>query len=187
MQCKSLWIKASAKCINVNVNVNTFSKREQTCFSAYHKHLSLYSQSLERFQPLSTWPEAWQAIPGVLEWVMATIRRGYTLQFTQRPPHFRGVLATTVRSEDAQVLCACRGDESAGKRSHINRSSSPERVRILQSLLPRPQKRWWPATYSGSQTPESSPGKKVVQDDHWFMSLDLKDAYFHIQVVPHHR
>ncbi len=22
MQCKSLWIKASAKCINVNVNVN---------------------------------------------------------------------------------------------------------------------------------------------------------------------
>ncbi len=25
MQCKSLWIKASAKCINVNVNVNVFS------------------------------------------------------------------------------------------------------------------------------------------------------------------
>ncbi len=23
MHCKSLWIKASAKCINVNVNVNT--------------------------------------------------------------------------------------------------------------------------------------------------------------------
>ncbi len=24
MQCKSLWIKASAKCINVNVNVNVY-------------------------------------------------------------------------------------------------------------------------------------------------------------------
>ncbi len=28
MQCKSLWIKASAKCINVNVNVNI-------CFLSY--------------------------------------------------------------------------------------------------------------------------------------------------------
>ncbi len=34
----------------------------------------------------------------------------------------------------------CRGDESSGKRSHRNRSSSPERVRLLQPLLPRPQK-----------------------------------------------
>ncbi len=25
MQCKSLWIKASAKCINVNVNVNVLN------------------------------------------------------------------------------------------------------------------------------------------------------------------
>ncbi len=37
---------------------------------------------------------------------MATIRRGYTLQFAQRPLRFHGVLATTERSEDAQVLCA---------------------------------------------------------------------------------
>ncbi len=31
---------------------------------------------------------------------------GYTLQFARRPPHFHGVLATAVRSEDAQVLRA---------------------------------------------------------------------------------
>ncbi len=37
---------------------------------------------------------------------MARIRRGYTLQFTRRSPRFRGVLATTVSSEDAQVLRA---------------------------------------------------------------------------------
>ncbi len=48
--------------------------------------------------------EAWQAIQGVSEWVMATVRRGYTLQLARRPPHFRGVLTTTVRREDAQVL-----------------------------------------------------------------------------------
>ncbi len=37
---------------------------------------------------------------------MTTVRRGYTFQFTRRPPCFRGVLATTVRSENAQVLRA---------------------------------------------------------------------------------
>ncbi len=31
MQCKSLWIKASAKCINVNVNVNV-SQKSANCF-----------------------------------------------------------------------------------------------------------------------------------------------------------
>ncbi len=36
--------------------------------------LLLGSQSLKLFQPLATWAEAWQAIPGVSEWVMATIR-----------------------------------------------------------------------------------------------------------------
>ncbi len=50
-----------------------------------------------------------------------------------------------------------RGDESAGKIcwSHRNSSSSPERVRLLQLLLPRPQKRQRPETYSRSQTPDN--------------------------------
>ncbi len=61
--------------------------------------------------------------------------------------------------------CGRRGDESAGKRSHRNRSSSPEQ--LSQLLLPRPQKRWRPATYSRSQTPELGPDEKVVQDDHF--------------------
>ncbi len=43
---------------------------------------------------------------GVPAWVMTTVRRGYTLQFARRPLLFHGVLATTVRSKDAQVLRA---------------------------------------------------------------------------------
>ncbi len=46
MQCKSLWIKASAKCINVNVNVLLFLIR---CYSSpfekyYGAHCELYSR-----------------------------------------------------------------------------------------------------------------------------------------------
>ncbi len=66
--------------------------------------------------------------------------------------------------DESMATHLCRGDESAGKRSHRNRSSSPERVRLLEPLLPRSQKRRWPATYSRSQT-ELRPDEKVVQDD----------------------
>ncbi len=43
----------------------------------------------------------------------------------------------------------------------------PARVRLLQPLHPRPQKRRRPATYSRSQTPESRPDENVIQDDHF--------------------
>ncbi len=66
-----------------------------------------------------------------------------------------GKIATHIR-HDATPFPKRQGDESAGKKSHRNRSSSPARVKLLQPLLPHPQKRRWPATYSRSQTPESS-------------------------------
>ncbi len=44
------------------------------------------SRPLEFIQPLATRAEAWQAIPGVSDWVMGIIKRGYSLQFARRPP-----------------------------------------------------------------------------------------------------
>ncbi len=76
-----------------------------------------------------------------------------------------------------------RGDESTGKRSHINRSSSPERVRLLQPLLSRLQNLRWPATFSRSQTPESRPGKKHFYAMHECGSLpSVTDGISHPQL-----
>ncbi len=78
-------------------------------------------------------------------------------------------LPRCARHHSAQQGRSCplrRGDKSTGKGCHKSNSSSPERVRLLQPLLPCAQKRLWPATYSRSHNLESSPGKKVVQDDH---------------------
>ncbi len=94
---------------------------------------------------------------------------------------------------------ALRGDDVAGKRSHRNGSSSFERVRLLQPLLPRPQK-------DGGLRPildlrrlnhalMRRPFRMItlkqilsqIRTGDWFCSLDLKDAYFHIQIAPHHR
>ncbi len=134
-----------------------------------------------------------------------------------------------------------RGDDVVGKRSHRKGSSSSERVRLLQPLLPRPQKGWRPPAHprslrsevmtlvgkrshrKGSSSSErvrllqpllsSSPKKdgglrpildlrrlnhalmrrsfrmitlkqilSQIRTGDWFCSLDLKDAYFHIQI-----
>ncbi len=98
--------QVSDHCDSGQNKTHTFSKREQNLFLPTISVLPLCSQSAQPFQPLATRAEAWQAIPGVSKGVMTTVRRGYTLQFTRRPPRFRGVLATTVRSENAQVLRA---------------------------------------------------------------------------------
>ncbi len=96
---------------------------------------------------------------------------------------------------------ALRGDDVVGKRSHRNSPSSSERVRILQPLLPRPQKGWWPLAHPRSQNHALNHAlmrrlfrmitlKQIlsqIRTGDWFCSLDLKDAYFHIQIAPHHR
>ncbi|KAL0185468.1 hypothetical protein M9458_021165, partial [Cirrhinus mrigala] len=50
---------------------------------------------------------AWLSLPSPYRWLIRTVRLGYTIQFKRRPPRFRGVLFTSVRSDtDASVLRA---------------------------------------------------------------------------------
>ncbi len=96
---------------------HTFWKESKCLLLPTISTLPLCSQSLELFKPLSTRAEAWKAIPGVSEWVMAMIRRGYTLQFARRPPrcaHHHSV--QQVRSSPPH-----RGDESAGPLTNMPR------------------------------------------------------------------
>ncbi len=75
-------------------------------FSAYHKCPALMQPI---FKAVSTPCHAGRGLAGhprCVEWVMATVRRGYTLQFARRPLSFRCVRTTTVRREDAQVFRA---------------------------------------------------------------------------------
>ncbi len=96
---------------------------------------------------------------------MSTVRRGYTLQFARRPPCFRGVLATTVRSEDAQVLHAEVMNLLEKWAIEIIPPAQSESGFYNHYFLV-PKKRRQPMTYSRSQTPELRPDEKVIQDDH---------------------
>ncbi len=96
---------------------------------------------------------------------MGIIKRGYSLQFARRPPRFSGVVSTSVQGENARVL---RSEVmTLLEKGAIEMGfSSFERVRLLQPLLPRPQKGWRPPAHPRSQTPESRPHETAVQDDH---------------------
>ncbi len=123
------------------------------------------SRPLEFIQPLATRAEAWAGHP-------RSVRVGYgdnkTRLFTpirSKTPALqrRGLHLGAGRERSRSAL---RGDDAAGKRSHRNGFSSFERVRLLQPLLPRPQKGWRPPAHPRSQTPESRPHETAVQDDH---------------------
>ncbi len=90
---------------------------------------------------------------------MTTVRRGYTHQLARRPPRFRGVLATTVHSENTQVL-----------RAEVMNLLEKGAIGIVppaqseSGFYSRSKKT---GTYSRSQTPELRPDEKVLQDDHF--------------------
>ncbi len=156
------------------------------------------SRSLEFIQPLATWAEAWQAIPGVSEWVMGIIKRGYSLQFARRPPRFSGVVSTSVQGENARVLRSevmTLLEKGAIEMVHPALSESgfysryflvPKKDgglrpildlrRLNHALMRRPFRRITLKQILSQ-----------IRTEDWFCSLDLKDAYFHIQIAPHHR
>ncbi len=128
--------------------------------------MDLCSQSSQPFHPLAMLAKAWQAIPGVSVWEMTMVRRGYTLQFAWRPPRFCGVLATTVCSEDAQVLRAeVMNLLEKGAIEIVHPAQTESGFYSRYFLVPKKRRR--PATYSRSQTPELCPDEKVIQDDHF--------------------
>ncbi len=186
--------RTSDRCDSGQNKTHTNSKESKYLLLPTISILPLCSQSFEPIQPLATRAEAWR----VSEWIMATIRQGYSLQFARRPPRFRGVVATTVRSEDAQVLRAemiyllVKGaievvppaQSESGFYSRyflIPKKDSGLRpildFRLLNHTLTKRSFRMITLKQILSQ----------IRPGDWFMSLDLKDAYFHIQVAPHHR
>ncbi|XDV12961.1 hypothetical protein PO909_001499 [Leuciscus waleckii] len=152
----------------------------------------------ETIRPLAMRAEAWEAIQGMSEWVLNTIEHGYSLQFARRPPRFLARTETRVNSEAAHLLHA-ENSKAAAQRGYRTGPSFSERVGLLQPLLPRTQEGWSAKTYFRSETFEESlmrrPFKMIttrqilaqIRPGDWFISLDLKDAYFQIQITPRHR
>ncbi len=149
--------------------------------------------------PLSHFFYEWERLPGVSLWVLRTVRSGYTLQFGRNPPRFDGVQLTVVNSvSKASVLqqelssLLQKGAIEEVPQSDIERGFFsryflvPKRDgglrpimdlhRLNLSLYKRKFKMLTMKTIMSQ-----------IQGGDWFVTIDLKDAYFHIQVVQRHR
>ncbi len=141
---------------------------------------------------------AWLALPNPSRWLLRTIRLGYAIQFARRPPKYRGIHSTTVRAADAPILRAeiavllAKGaiepvppaDMRSGFYSPyfiVPKKSGGLRpildLRVLNRALHRlPFKMLTPKRIFGCVRPQD-----------WFAAIDLKDAYFHVSILPRHR
>ncbi len=146
-------------------------------------------------QPLATWAEAWQAIPVVSDWVLGIIKRGYAIQFTRRPPQFSGVVSTSVQSKNAYVLRAeVKNLLAKGAVEMVPPAQSVSGFYSRYFLVPRKDVGLWPIlelrhlNRALMKRPFRMTTLKQILSQigpgDWFFSLDLKDAYFHIQVAP---
>ncbi len=156
------------------------------------------SRPLEFIQPLATRPRPGRAIPGVSDWVMGIIKRGYSLQFARRPPRFSGVVSTSVQGENARVL---RSEVMTllekGAIEMVPPALSESGFYSRYFLVPKKDGGLRPIldlrrlNHALMRRPFRMITLKQIPSQirtgDWFCSLDLKDAYFHIQIAPHHR
>lgn len=131
-------------------------------------------------------------------WILNVIQHGYSLQFARRPPRFRGVLYTTVPDDRMQILReevrslllkdaieTVPADQSeSGFYSRyflVPKKDGGLRpildLRVLnRALAKRPFKMLTARRIMA-----------LIRPGDWFISVDLKDAYFHIPIAPRHR
>ncbi len=141
---------------------------------------------------------AWLALPRPSRWLMRTIRLGYAIQFARRPPKFRGVRFTSVLSKDAPLL-----------RAEVAVLLAKD---AIEPVPPAEMKLGFYSPYF--IVPKKGGGLRPILDLRvlnralhklpfrmltqrrifqcirpfdWFAAIDLKDAYFHVSILPRHR
>ncbi len=143
--------------------------------------------------PLSHFIHEWERLPGVSLWVLRTIRTSYTLQFGKNP------LLTVVNSASkASVLqqelspLLQKGAIEEIPQSDIEQGFfsryflAPKRDGGLSPILDLRRLNF--SLYKGKfKMLTMKTIMSQIQGGDWFVTIDLKDAYFHIQVVQRHR
>ncbi len=154
--------------------------------------------SLERLVPLVGYLAAWKLLPNVSRWVLQTVEKGYRIQFGAPPPPFQGVFLTLVGPEQALVLeqevNTLLRKEAIEVVPPLDRESGfysryfivPKKdgglrpildLRLLNRSVMRLKFKMLTVKQVVSQ----------IRSEDWFVTIDLKDAYFHISILPSHR
>ncbi len=148
--------------------------------------------------PLVRSLRAWLALPSPSRWLIRTIRLGYAIQFARRPPKFRGVHFTSVKAVDTHVLraeiavlLAKDAIELVPPADMRSGFYSPYFIVPKKSGGLRPILDLRVLNRSLHKLPFKMLTQKrifeCIRPRDWFAAIDLKDAYFHVSILPRHR
>ncbi len=153
---------------------------------------SIPEASLERLVPLVNFLAAWKLLPNVSQWVLHTVERGYKTQFGSRPPLFNGVFPNMVGPEQSLVMeqeveTLLRKEaievESRFYSRYFVVSKKDGGLRPILDLrkLNRSVMRLKFRMLTIKQVVSQ------MRSEDWFVTVDLKDAHFHVSILPQHR
>ncbi|XDV39235.1 hypothetical protein PO909_008499 [Leuciscus waleckii] len=160
---------------------------------------SLSERSALRIQPLAIHADAWAKLPGVSKWVLNIIKRGYSLQFRRRPRRYAARVETTVKTEVVHLLRAEVAKQllSKGAIEPLSQAQSEGGLYSRYFLVPKKDGGLRPIldlrqlnrVLVKRQFRMLTTRQILVQihQGDWFVSIDLKDAYFQIQIASRHR
>ncbi|KAI2668407.1 ORF V: Enzymatic polyprotein [Labeo rohita] len=149
--------------------------------------------------PLATRLGDWLQLPSPSRWLIRTVRLGYAIQFARRPPRYRGVLSTSVHSDthaavlraEVAVLLAKDAIESVPPAEMKSGFYSPYFIVPKKSGGLRPILDLRALNRSLLRLPFKMLTTKrmltCIRPQDWFAAIDLKDAYFHVSILPRHR
>ncbi|KAL0153588.1 hypothetical protein M9458_051068 [Cirrhinus mrigala] len=133
-------------------------------------------------RPLAEKFSDWLNLPNPSRWILRTIRLGYAIQFARRLPRFRGVLTTSVAKDAIETVPSAEMKKGFYSPYFIVPKKGDGLRPILdlralnRALLKLPFK--------------MLPLKRIItciRPQDWFVAIDLKDAYFHVSILPRHR
>ncbi|KAI2662293.1 Transposon Ty3-G Gag-Pol polyprotein [Labeo rohita] len=154
--------------------------------------------SLERLVPLVDYLAAWKLLPNVSAWVLRTVEEGYTIQFGAPPPPFDGVFPTVVGPEQAlvmelEVVTLLRKEAIEVVPPHVRESGFYSRYFIVPKkdggLRPILDLRRLNHSVMKLKFKMLTIKQVIsqIRSEDWFVTIDLKDAYFHVSILPQHR
>ncbi|KAL0183515.1 hypothetical protein M9458_019211, partial [Cirrhinus mrigala] len=153
---------------------------------------------LERLVPLVDYLAAWKLLPNVSAWVLRTVERGYRIQFGAPPPPFNRVFPTVVSPEQGLVMeqevdTLLRKEAIEVVPPHDRESGFYSRCFIVPKkdggLRPFLDLRQLNRSVMWLKFRMLTVSQVVsqIRFEDWFVTIDLKDAYFHVSILPQHR
>ncbi len=147
--------------------------------------------------PACTVPGGLAELPRPFRWLLRTIRLGYAIQFARRPPKFRGIRFTSVLNKDAPVLrvevavlLAKDAIEPFPPAEMKSGFYSPYFIVPKKGGGLRPIMDLRVLNRALHKLPFRMLTKRgifqCVRPFDWFAAIGLKDAYFHVSILPRH-